>query len=203
MKLYGFPIAPNPTRVRLYLAEKGIEIPTVRVSLVEGEQRQPAFLAKNAMGKLPVLELDDGSFVNESQAIVEYLEERFPDPPMIGRDPETRLRVRSIERHCDLHVLLNVGRYIHATDSPLGLPPSPPVAALAREQLDQALTVLEARIGDRPFVAGDFVSIADCTLWAACNFAGFRNIDLGLEGRPRIQRWQTRFAKRPSTALSF
>ncbi len=82
MKLYYFPIAPNPTKVRVYLAEKGLELPTERVSLPEGAQRSPDFLAKNPMGKLPVLELDDGSFVNDSNAIIEYLEEVHPEPSL-------------------------------------------------------------------------------------------------------------------------
>ncbi|NNL66850.1 MAG: glutathione S-transferase family protein, partial [Myxococcales bacterium] len=92
MKAYVFPVAPNPTKLRLYLAEKaaaGSEIPIeqVTVSLVDGEQNQPEHLARNPLGKLPVLELDDGSFLSESLAIIQYLEELYPEPPMIGRDP--------------------------------------------------------------------------------------------------------------------
>ena len=119
MRLYYFPVAPNPTKVRLYLAEKGIGVEQIAVDLRAGEQQSPDFLRKNPMGKLPVLELDDGTAVNESLAIIEYFEELHPDPPMIGRTPEERLKVRALERHCDIGILVNLARVVHATHSPL------------------------------------------------------------------------------------
>ena len=202
MKLYYFPIAPNPTKVRVYVAEKGLELPTERVSLPEGEQRSAEFLAKNPMGKLPVLELDDGSCVAESLPIIEYLEELHPEPALIGRNPETRLKVRALERHCDTSVLSPLARLVHATNSPLGLPPMPQVAEQARKLLDDGLAVLETRLADREFVAGEQVSIADCTLWAAYNFAAFRETEFDA-GYPNVQRWREAFAKRPSVDLPF
>src|SRR5436190_15498164 len=151
MKLYVFPIAPNPTKVRLYLAEKTaggamIDLPQVTVNLLEGEQRGPAHLARNPFGRLPVLELDDRSYLIESLAIIEYLEECHPDPPMIGRTALERARVREVERIAELGVLLPVGRIIHATNSPLGLAPNPGVAAHARSVLPDALRVLDERL---------------------------------------------------------
>ena len=202
MKLHYFPVAPNPTKVRVYLAEKGLALEMVRVNLQEGEQRDPGFLAKNPMGKLPVLELDDGTTLSESLAIIEYLEELHPEPPLIGTDPLSRARVRSLERLCDTGILANVARIIHATNSPLGLPPRPEVALQAREQLTQALSALESKLGAGPFVAGPRVSIADCTLWAACGFAAFRKVELG-DGHPTADRWREFFATRPSTDLPF
>ena len=108
MKAYVFPVAPNPTKLRLYLAEKaaaGHEIPVeqVMVSLVDGEQNQPEHLARSPLGRLPVLELDDGSFLSESLAIIQYLEELHPEPPMIGREPLARARVRELEREIGEH----------------------------------------------------------------------------------------------------
>ena len=135
MRLYYFPIAPNPTKVRIYLAEKGIEIEQVLVNLVKGEQKSPEHLARNPFGNLPVLELDDGTHLTESLAIIELFEELYPDPPMIGTDPFERARVRMLERIADLGVLAPVGRIIHATRSPLGLPPVPEFAAAARREL--------------------------------------------------------------------
>lgn len=90
MKLYTFPPAPNPTKLRVYLAEKGIEIPTESVNLVRGEQNRPEFRTVNPLGAVPVLELDDGTRLCESLAIVEYLEELHPEPAMIGRDAHDR-----------------------------------------------------------------------------------------------------------------
>ena len=200
MKLHYFPVAPNPTKVRVYMAEKGIEIDQVRVNLPQGEARSPTFLARNPMGKLPVLELDGGECLTESLPIIEYLEELNPEPPMIGTDPLERARVRSLERLADTGVLMSVARNIHATRSPLGLPPRPQVAEWAREALDQALGVLDAKIGQGPFVAGERVTIADCTLWAACGFAAFGEVEIDPRFRNTIE-WRQRFSKRPSANL--
>jgi len=200
VKLHYFPVAPNPTKVRVYLAEKGIEIDQVRVNLPQGEARSPTFLARNPMGKLPVLELDGGECLTESLPIIEYLEELNPEPPMIGTDPLERARVRSLERIADTGVLMSVARIIHATRSPLGLPPRPQVAEWAREALDQALGVLDAKIGQGPFVAGERVTIADCTLWAACGFAAFGEVEIDPRFRNTIE-WRQRFSKRPSANL--
>jgi len=200
VKLHYFPVAPNPTKVRVYLAEKGIEIDQVRVNLPQGEARSPTFLARNPMGKLPVLELDGGECLTESLPIIEYLEELNPEPPMIGTDPLERARVRSLERLADTGVLMSVARIIHATRSPLGLPPRPQVAEWAREALDQALGVLDAKIGQGPFVAGERVTIADCTLWAACGFAAFGEVEIDPRFRNTIE-WRQRFSKRPSANL--
>lgn len=198
MKLYTFPVAPNPTKVRTYLFEKGLDLPTETVSLVEGDQRKPAFLAVNPLGKLPVLELDDGSALTESLAIIEYLEELFPDPPLIGTEPAERARVRELERLCDLGVLIPLARFVHATASPLGLPPAPEVARQSWEALEKSLAVVDARIGAGPFVAGARPTIADCTLWAGLQFGSFRGVEID----PRfanVLAWRARFAERPSS----
>jgi glutathione S-transferase len=203
VRLYYFPIAPNPTRVRLYLAEKAaagarIELTEQLVDLRGGEQRTPEHLARNPLGKLPVLERDDGSFLTESLAIVEYLEELHPDPPLIGGSAEERARVRELERIVELAVLQPIARIVHGTNSPLGLPPSPEVAAQARAALPDGLGVLEARLGDgRPFLAGAAVSIADCTLAAGFQFARFGGVELP-GGFPELARWDGAFRARAS-----
>jgi hypothetical protein len=107
MKLYMFQVAPNPTRVRLFLAEKAAgntEIPVeqVSVNLPKGEHRRPEYLARNPLGRLPILELDDGSCLTESLAIIEYLEEMYPKPPLMGRTTLERARVRELERIIEL-----------------------------------------------------------------------------------------------------
>jgi glutathione S-transferase len=197
VKLYTFPIAPNPTRVRIYLAEKGLALEQVTVNLPRGEQRSDAHRARNPLGKLPVLELDDGSFVTESLAIIELLEELHPEPPLIGRGAVERARVRELERIAELGVLIQVARLVHATRSPLGLPPNPVLAEAAREALPGPLGVLEARIGDAPFLAGERPTIADCTLAAAFGFARFGGVEIDPRFE-RLQRWYARFSERPS-----
>jgi glutathione S-transferase len=203
MKLYVFPIAPNPTKVRLYVSEKAaggavIDLPQIMVDLREGEQKRPEHLARNPFGKLPVLELDDGSHLIESLAIIEYLEECYPDPPMLGRTALERARVRELERIADLGVLWQVARIIHATNSPLGLPPNPGVAASARATLPEALRVLDDRMADgRPFVAGAAPRIADCTLAAAFQFARFGGVEIPAEFR-HLLRWDAAYRARPA-----
>lgn len=201
MKLYFFPVAPNPTRVRLYLAEKaagGARIPVeqVVVKVREGEHRKPEHLARNPLGKLPVLELPDGSYLTESLPIIEYLEERYPDPPLIGRDPEERARVRELERIADIGVLQQVSRIVHATNSPLGLAPVPAVAEQARGLLAPNLRILEDRLSDgRSFVAGDLPSIADSTLQAAFQFARFGKVDID-PALENLARWDRAYRDR-------
>ncbi len=205
MKLYSFPIAPNPTRVRLYLAEKteaGAPIPieTVTVNLAHGEQNSAAHRARNPLGALPVLELDDGRFLTESLAIIEYLEEQHPEPPLLGRDPFERANVRELERIAELRVLWPVAYIVHTTRSPLGLPAVPEVAAFFRQRLPAPLGMLEAALADgRPFLAGDHVTIADCTLAAALHFGRFGEIDLDLaRDHPHLAVWDTRYRERPA-----
>jgi len=200
VKLYYFPVAPNPTRVRTYLAEKGIEIESVLVNLPEGEQKSPEHLARNPHGNLPVLEFDDGTFLTESLAIIEYFEEIHPDPPMLGTDPRARAQVRSLERMVDSTVLGPIARIVHATNSPLGLPPVPEIAKRENESLPNALEVLQDRMGDQPFLAGDRPMVPDCTLFAALRFGAF----FGIELDPRftgLTRWLDDFSKRPSANI--
>ena len=207
MKLYVFGVAPNPTRVRLYLAEKRAaggapEVSEVLVNLVDGEQRRADHLARNPAGKLPVLELSDGSHLTESLAIIEYLEELWPEPPLLGRTPLERARVRELDRIAELSVLAPLARIVHGTRSPLGLPPAPALAALGRAQLPDGLGLLEAALADgRPFLAGAAPTVADCTLAAALQFGRFGGVALPA-GSPRLAGWDERFrARAPARAV--
>jgi glutathione S-transferase len=198
MRLHHFQFAPNPRKVRVYLAEKGITLPLVAVDLMQGEQRAPAFLAKNPLGSLPVLELDDGSYLTESLAIIEYLEELHPEPPMLGRTPLERARVRELERLIETTFLNRIAR-IFANSSPVfrHTPQLPAAAEQAREGLPRALAVVDARVGAGPFAAGAAPTIADCTL-----FAAFEHAKIAGETIPpahaSLWRWYERFAARPS-----
>jgi glutathione S-transferase len=201
MRIYDFPLAPNPRKLRVYLGEKGLAIPFVRVDLLRGEQRAPEFLARNPMGLLPVLELDDGTCLTESLAIIEYLEELHPEPPLIGREPLERARVRRLERLADVDVLQRVARIVHATRSPLpGVPAHPEYAEMLRAGLPRALRVLDAELEGRPFVAGARPTIADCTLFAAFEFA--RQFAVAIDPRfANLVRWHAAFGERPSARV--
>ena len=203
MKLYVTPVAPNPTRVRLYVAEKiaagaEMDLSEVRVNLVKGEQNSPTHLARNPFGRVPVLELGDGSHLGESLAIMEYLEELHPEPPMIGREPLERARVRELERIAEMGVLQPVARIVHATNSPLGHAPDPAIADYFRHALEKALSVLEEAIADgREFVAGDRCTIADCALQAAFQFARYGKLG-AYESYPHLLRWDEAYRARPA-----
>jgi len=204
MKLHAFAPAPNAAKVRLYLAEKAlagcaVEIEEVVVNLLESEQRSEAFLAKNPMGKVPVLELDDGRFITESLPIIEYLEELHPLPSLWGDDPAERAYARQIERIADQGGLIAIAQEVHATNSPIGLPQNPALAESARERRAIGLGYLENALADgRPFLAGDRVTVADCTLQGGLAFGRFRGID-ALTDHPRLRAWHEAFSERKST----
>jgi glutathione S-transferase len=198
VKLYYFPIAPNPTRVRIYVGEKGIDdLEMELVSFIEGQQKSAAHRRRNPLGRLPVLEHDDGSFLTESTAIIEYLEELHPDPPMIGTTPEERAKVRELDRLADIGVLINFARTVHATKSPLGRPPRPEVAMDAISHVSECLAILNRRLEQHAFLGGDHPCIADCTLRAAYGFAEFGGIEVP-SGFTQIDRWRKAMDERPS-----
>ena len=207
MKLYMFPFAPNAAKVRLCLAEKrhaggdvaaelGLE--EVTVNLLEGEQKQPAYLAINPFGAVPALALDDGTVLHESLAIIEYFEERLPEPSMWGDDPRTRAVARQLERIADLGVLIATAREIHNTNSPLGLPPNPAVAKHYHDRWVGSIAHLEHLMSDgRSFLAGERPTVADCTLQAALQFARLRELPV-LDEAPRLASWCERYRERPA-----
>ncbi len=201
MKLYMVPAAPNPTKVRLYIAEKtaaGAELPIkqVLVNVLKNEQKSADHLARNPFGSLPVLEVADNDYIVESLAIIEYLEERFPQPAMWGNGTRERIHARELERIADLRVLLQIGRYVHATQSPIGLPPDPGVAAQAKHALPVALQYFEHILADgRALLLGDRVSVADCTLQAALQFMRFAKCDF-IGDYPHLIRWDAAYRGR-------
>lgn len=199
MKLYTFSLAPNPRRVHVYLAEKGIELTLETVDIVTAQNRTPEFLQKNPLGGLPVLELDDGSHLTESLAIMEYLEELHPEKPMIGRTPLERARTREVERIAEIGVLSAVGTIFQNTNPLFAgrVKQSADAAENARTRLASNLTVLDHKIGDKPFVMGAEPTIADCTLFAALKFGEFAGAPLD-RGFRNVARWYDAFSQRPS-----
>ena len=196
LKLYHFPFAPNPGRVLAYLKEKQVDgVEYVYVDFTKGEQNSPEHRNRNPRGIAPLLEFEDGRILAETVPIIEYLEERYPDPVMIGSSPEERALTRSTERDIELNVLTRTVSLVHATRSPLGLPPNPDVARIEREKLPIALSRVDSIIGGNRFVMGDRPSIADCTLLAALNFSKFGELELEAS-YPNIRRWYADYAER-------
>ena len=199
MKIYDFAGAPNPKKLRAYLAEKGLTVPIETVDVIGGQNRAPEFLAKNPLGGLPVLELDDGSHLTESLAIIEFFEEQHPEPPMIGRTPLERARTREVERICEFGVLGTVATIFQNTHPFFAarVKQSPEAAENARGRLENALRVLNDRLSRTTFVAGEAPTIADCTLVAGLDFAAFGGVEIPTRFE-HVHRWYQAFKQRPS-----
>jgi glutathione S-transferase len=202
MKLYEAKMAPYPRRVKIYLAEKGIEIERVEVDLHGGENRSAAFRKKNPSGKIPVLELDGGTFLPESAAIMEYLEEMHPSPTMLGETAEQRAQTRATDRVASEIFTVLAQMLMHTHPAALqfhpGLVQHRQVGEALQPLIDQLLDELEERIGDRDFLAGPRPSIADCTFFALID-AVSNGFGYALPERcPRLRGWYKRFQQRPS-----
>jgi glutathione S-transferase len=203
MKLYMVPLAPNPTKVMLYIAEREelgvhMDIEQIVVNTVKGRHREPEHLARNPFGTVPTLELDDGSYLVESLAIVEYLEDKFPENTMYTGTPEERGKARDLERVIDLRLGGPMGAFGHATNSPLGRPPEPEKAAQCLASMQTPLDYLENLLSDgRPLLGGDRVNVADCTMQSFLQFTRFVEADV-FGDRPLLREWDQRYRARPA-----
>ena len=202
MILYKYMVAPNPVKVLLYLAEKehmGVEmdLQLVDVSLGDGEHKSKEHLARNPLGTLPVLELDDGTCINESLAIINYLEDRYPTPSIYGSTLEEKAHARALERTTDHGAIVFLSDMVNAINSPVGHEADPAGAKFLAKRAALDLAYLEDLLSDgRPFLAGDRVTLADCTLAAGLQFARFRSVDLP-GTYPHIERWDKAYKARP------
>ncbi len=203
MKLFMVPLAPNPTKVMLYIAEReelgaNMGIEQIVVNTLKGRHKEPEHLARNPFGTLPTLELDDGTHILESLAIIQYLEEKFSDGALLRGGPEERARARDVERIVDLRVANPMGAYVHATKSPLGLPPNREKAAELYANLQTPLDYLEQLLSDGgPLLLGEQVSIADFTLQASLQFLRFIEADV-FGDRPLLRAWDRDYRARPA-----
>jgi len=202
MKLYGNTIGSNCRRVTIYLAEKGLDLELVEVDVASGEHKTAAFRAKNPAGLIPVLELDDGSYIPESSAIVEYLEDIHPEPSMIGDTPEVRGKVRAVERIAsDLAIVAGTMLQHSHPGFASHIKQVPAVAEVMRANASQQLAVLEKHIGEKTFLVTDRPTIADVTLFSFTQAFRVRMNTALTEGYPRLSAWYERFEKRPSAAF--
>ncbi|MCZ6782533.1 MAG: glutathione S-transferase family protein [Proteobacteria bacterium] len=199
MKLYDSQLAPNPRRVRIFLAEKGIEVPTVQVDIGKGEHQEPEFLAKNALGRVPVLELDDGSTIAESVAICRYFEGTQPEPPLMGTDVLDRARVEMWQRRMELEVLLNSAQSFRNThDYVKGrITQVPEYGELCKATAIQRLEWLDEVLADREFIAGDRYTIADITALVGIDFGRITGIAVAPDQK-NLARWHAAVSERPS-----
>ncbi|MGE0338685.1 MAG: glutathione S-transferase family protein [Xanthobacteraceae bacterium] len=200
MKLYDMGRAPNPRRVRIFLAEKGIEIPKHEIDLAAMEQRSDAFTALNPMQRVPVLVLDDGTAISESVAICLYFEKMHPEPNLFGRDAVESAVVEMWNRRLELNFYGPVSQCFRHTNPAMAQREKVQVAEWGNACRDQAidfLGMLETEFGKREFVAGDRFTIADIT--ALCTVDFMRVIKLSLTPEMKnLSRWHAAVSARPS-----
>lgn len=200
MKLYDYKAGPNPRRVRIFLAEKGISVPLVHTDIVKREQKTPEFLAKNPIGSIPVLELEDGTCISESVAICRYFEELHPDPPLFGITPLEKATIEMWLRRVELNFMVPVGMvWIHGHPLTARLIKQIPEAAdQNRKRVHMGYKLLDDQLADHAFIAGDGYSVVDAVLLASLDFAN------GLVGVPydpelkHLKRWHEAVSARPS-----
>ena len=199
MKLYDSAAAPNPRRVRIFLAEKGIEVPAVQVDLGKAENREPGFLAVNPLGGVPVLELDDGTRIAESVAICRYFEETHPEPPLLGTDARDRALVEMWQRRMELEVAIPIMQCFRNThDFFKGrIEQVPEYGEVMRRTAEKRLAWLDGELADRSFVAGERFSIADITALVGIDFGRVVKIRIQPEQK-NLQRWHEAVSSRPS-----
>lgn len=204
MKLYNS-VGPNPRVVNMFLAEKGVEIDRVQVDIMAGENRQDANFQRNPAGQAPTLELDDGAFISEITAICEYLDEIYPEPPLIGSTPKERAVTRMWTRRIDLHVVepmligFRSSEGFDIFNDRVRLLPQ--AAADLKTLAQERIAWLDGLIGDGPFVAGARLTMADILLFCAMDFGASVGQPLNSDNK-NIGAWFARMKARPSAAAS-
>jgi glutathione S-transferase len=200
MLLYQFRKGTNPRRVIIYLAEKGIDVPRYELDYANQEHRSAHYVRINPSGRAPTLVTDGGAAITDSAAIVEYLEELHPDRPMIGTDPLSRARVRSLERlGSDLVARGQLWLWNRTNAFPaMEAAPSKGTADRTYRYISELLDVLEKEIGDNEFLAGNSPTIADFTIFPIFQTSRERfDLPFG-DGHARLDAWYKRFRSRPS-----
>lgn len=193
--------APNPRRVTIFLAEKGVTIPVTDLALMKGEHKAPAFLAKNPRGQVPALELDDGTVIAESISICRYFDALQPDPPLFGTDALDRARVDVALRRVETVLgvpLAMVWMHSHPLTAAVVVPQFKDFGESNKAKVAAALAWFDQQIGTA-FVAGERFTIADIALWTSIDFG--RAVGLvTLDDTPALADWFARVGSRPSIA---
>lgn len=202
MRLYDDIIAPTPRRVRMFLAEKGVEIPRVPVTIGKGEHLSAEYRAKVPSGRVPALELDDGTVISESVAICRYIEELHPEPNLMGVDARERASIEMWQRRMEFELLLPLAAIFRHTHPKMAALENqvPAYAEAQRPAAVKRLARLDRDLGLQRFIAGARFTIADITAFTTLAFfprlCGI-TID---EQLPNVQRWMADIAARPSAA---
>jgi glutathione S-transferase len=202
MKLYDSQMAPNPRRVRIFLAEKGVTIPTEQVDIAGAVNRGDAFRQKNPLGGVPVLELDDGTCLAESVAICRYIEELHPSPPLLGTDARDRAIVEMWQRRMELEIFGPISQ-VFRNGHPFfagRITQVPAWADACRTHAEASLAWLDRELADRAFVAGERYTIADITALCGIDFGRVSKIRIAPE-HANLMRWHAAVSARPSAQV--
>jgi len=209
MKLYDFSLAPAPKRVRMFLAEKAIEIPLVEVNTSELKQFTESFKARNPDFTIPVLELDDGTCISESVAICRYFEELEPEPSLFGTDPVMRAVTNMWNRRVEIQGYANVVNVVRNTAQMFedratagvesGVPQIPELAERGRKAMQRFSHMLDEHLAGSPFIVGQNFSIVDITAYVTWEFAKRGDITIPADCT-NVRRWFDDITARPSAS---
>lgn len=205
--VYDFRGFPNPTRIRIALAEKKLtdRARFVSIDVPNGEHRRPAFLAKNPTGTVPVLELEDGTTISECTAITEYIDSLSGEPTLTGRSPKQRAMIHMMQRRTEAGLLDAVAAYFHHATSGLG----PKLETyqnrewgeMNRERAVAGMRYIDDVLSRQTYLAGDDFSMADITAFAGLAFADFAGIDIPADLQ-NLQAWRSTVNERPSVTYA-
>ena len=200
MRLHQSPFAPNARRVRMFLAEKGIEMEQVFVDLAKLDQKTQAYSALNPFQLIPALELDDGDVITESIAICRYLEELHPEPSLFGTSPRERAEIEMWQRLAELQLMLSIAQVFRHTHPAMKEMENPQVPQWAEVNRGKALTAMrrfDAVLASRRFLAGERFSVADITGLVAMDFTKPARLAVP-EDLTNLKRWRDEVSARPS-----
>lgn len=206
MKLYTAFRAPNPRRVTMFIAEKGIEgIEQVMIDLSTNEHKSADFRARNPLAQVPALQLDDGRMLCETRAICTWLEGYAPEPNLMGEGYEERAFIEMADRRVELRLFAGIAnciRHTHPGLAKLEQPQFPEFGASEGNKMRDVARWLDQTLAGQPYVAGARFTIADITAFCALEFArGLMKFRPGEEGMSHLQAWRDRIAERPSAAI--
>jgi glutathione S-transferase len=200
MKLYDGGRAPNPRRVKIFLAEKGLTVPMEQVDLGGMAHKSPEFTAVNPLQRVPALELDDGTIICESIAICRYFEALNPEPPLFGQGAKDTAIVEMWQRRVELHLLMQVAhvfRNSHPAMKEMEVPQVPAWAEANKPRVMEFLELLDRELKDRRFVAGDRYTVADITGLIGIDFMKPAKLAVP-DSLANLKRWHAEVSARPS-----
>jgi glutathione S-transferase len=201
MLLYHDLRAPNPRRVRIFLAEKAVAYDTIEVSIAAAAHQTEEFRKKNPLALLPVLELADGKILRESMAICRYVEELYPEPNLLGADPWERAQIEQWNRHAELELLIPIAQVFRNTNPFWNgrIKQSAEYGAIMRDVVGGRFEWFEGELAHRPYLAGARFTVADITALCAIDFGKVSNLRIKPETFPNLAAWYARVSERPST----